>query len=191
MECILFIIFAFNVFGTEQLESNIEKLKTNPGVYLNSQDVPFFYNGNPLEGLTAFAVIPPYSIQNPEVNKKIGNIIEKELGVIGTIIRAEKGNLTGLATGNLINIQVGGISKWDGGELSISRVTLNVETQVVIAKTNLKSFPRVWSINDFVNCRLDIESEDKFLGAIQKLLKEFVRNYQFVNPTQKPTFYLY
>ena len=174
-------------------DNNIERLKRNPGTHLNCQDVPLFFSGNPLEGLSAFAVIPPCSIQSPEVNKKIEMVIEKELGSIGTVIKAKTEDMTGFGTGNILNIQIGTVSKWDGGELPISRVTLNVETPVIISKTNVKSLPRIWSINDFVDSPLDLKSEDKTVGAVQKLLKEFAKNYKFANPTQtqKPTFYIY
>ena len=136
-------------------DGDIERLKRNPGIYLNFQDVPIFYNGNPLEGLSAFAVIPPYSIQSPEVNKKIEVVIEKELGSIGIVIKAKTEDMNGFGTGNILNIQIGRVSKWDGGELPFSRVTLNIETPVVISKTNVKSFPRIWTINDFVDSPLD------------------------------------
>ncbi|MGE5196058.1 MAG: hypothetical protein ACM3JI_01855 [Anaerolineae bacterium] len=52
------------LFATCELSANnynedsvIERVKRNPGLYLNFQDVPIFYNGNPLEGLNAFAVL--------------------------------------------------------------------------------------------------------------------------------------
>ena len=188
----LFTSYGFSVDKTEE-DGNIERLKRNPGMYLNCQDVPLFYNGNPLEGLSAFAVLPPSAIQSSEVNKKIEMAIEKELGSIGTVVKVKNEDMTGFGTGNTVNIQIGTVSKWDGGELSISRVTLNVETSVIVSKTNVKSSPRIWSINDFVDSPLNLKSEGEMVGAVQKLLKEFVRNYKFANPaqTQKPTFYVY
>lgn len=185
----LFILTLFTADGF-CAENN---LKENPGIFLNSQDVPIFYTGNPLEKLEAFAVIPPCSIQNAEMNKKIEAIIEKELGAIGTVIKTKSEDMNGFGTGNTLNIQIGPISKWDGGELPISRVTLNIETSVVISTSNVKSLPRVWSINDFVDAPLGGKSEDKIIKAVQKLLKEFVENYTFANPNQakKPSFYLY
>jgi len=190
---ILTLLAANGLFAENSEDGNVERFKRNPGVYLNFQDVPIFHSGNPLEGLSAFAVIPPYSIQSPEVNKKIEALIEKELGSIGTVIKAKSEDMDGFGTGNILNIQIGRVSKWDGGELPISRVTLNIETAVVISKTNVKSLPRIWTINDFVDSPLDIKSEDKTIGAVHKLLKEFVKNYKFANPnqTQKPTFYFY
>jgi hypothetical protein len=194
--CFFILLFAvkWNLFADDDKENrNIERLKRNPAIYLNFQDVPFFYTGNPLEGLNAFAVIPPYSIQSPEVNKQIEAAIERELGSIGTIVKVENKDLEGFGTGNILNIQIGAVSKWDGGALPISRVTLSVETPVVISKTNLKSLPRIWAINDFVDSPFSIKTEDKTIGAVQKLLREFVQNYRFANPAQtlKPTFYIY
>lgn len=188
----LFAIRGFCVDNNSE-ESNIERLKRNPGIYLNFQDVPIFYAGNPLEGLSGFAVIPPYSIQSPEVYKKIAAIIEKELGSIGTVIKAKSEDMNGFGTGNILNIQIGQVSKWDGGELPISRVSLNIETSVVISKTHVKSLPRIWAINDFIDSPFDLKSEDKTVGAVEKLLKEFIKNYKFANPSQvqKPTFYVY
>ena len=191
--CILAHAFAEADPIKETENSIVERLKRNPGTYLNLQDVPFFYTGNPLEGLTTFAVIPPYSIQNQEVYKKIEAIIEKELSTIGTVIKSKQEDTTGIGSGNMLTIQVGPVSKWDGGELPIFRASLNVETSVIISKTHVKSMPRIWSINDFVDAPFEIKSEEKAIGAIQKLVKEFVKNYKFVNPnpSQKTTFYLY
>lgn len=191
---LFFALFAKStLFANSKEDSNIERLKRDPAIYLNFQDVPFFYTGNPLEGLGAFAVLPPYSIQSPEVNKQIEATIERELGSIGTVVKAKDKDLEGFGSGNILNIQIGRVSKWDGGELPISRVTLSIETPVVLSKTNVKSLPRIWAINDFVDSPFDIKSEDKTIGAVKKLLREFVQNYKFANPgqTQKPTFYIY
>ena len=158
---------------------------------LNFQDVPIFNTGNPLEGLNAFAVIPPYSIQSPEVYKKIEAVIEKELSSLGAVVKAKSEDVRGFGSGNILNIQIGCVSKWDGGELPITRVTLNVETPVLITKTNVKSFPRVWSINNFVDAPWNVRSESQTVDAVQKLLREFVKNYRYANPAQKPTFYVY
>lgn len=189
----IFVVVAADVFCAATDESTIDKIKRNPGVYLSPQDVPIFYEGNPLEGLNSFAVIPPYSFQNQEVSKKIESVIEKELGSIGTIIKEKNEDITGFKSSSLLTIQIGRISKWEGGQLPISRVTLNIETPVVISKTNVKSLPRVWSINNFVDSPLDVKSEDKAIGPVQKLLREFVKNYKFANPdqTQPPLFYIY
>ena len=193
--CFLFLalVVKWGLFANNKEDSIVERLKRNPAIYLNFQDVPFFYTGNPLEGLSAFAVIPPYSIQSPEVNKQIEAAIETELGCIGTVIKTKDEDLEGFGSGNILNVQIGRVSKWDGGELPITRITLSIETPVLLSKTNVKSLPRIWAINDFVDSAFDIKSEDKTIGAIKTLLREFVQNYKFANPgqTQKPTFYVY
>ncbi len=173
--------------------SKNDAIARNPALVLNSQDVPIFYSGNPLEGLNAFAVLAPYSIQNPEIHEKIKALLEKELGSIGLVIRTKDDALCGFGSANILNLQIGKVSKWDGEQLPISRVTLSIETSVIIRKTNVKTSPRIWTINDFVDAPLEIKSEDKMIGAIQKLVKEFVSNYQFANPhqIQKPIFYIY
>ena len=174
-------------------DSNVEQLKKNPGLSLNCQDVPIFVQGNPLEGLDTFAVLPPDSIQNQDVNKRIQSIIEKELASIGKVIKAKSDDVSGFGSGNLLNIQVGKVSSWDEKQIPIIRVTLNIETPVLLTKSNIKSLPRVWTVNTFVDAPFGADSEEKTVGAIQKLLQEFIANYQFVNTkqTQKPTFYVY
>ena len=189
--CLVFLS-AFTVLGF-CVSDNAKQLKKNPGLSLNFQDVPIFVQGNPLDGLNAFAVLPPDSIQNQEVNKKIQSIIEKELGSIGKVIKAKSDDVSGFGTGNLLNIQIGKVSAWDEKLMPVTRVTLNVETPVVMTKSKVNSLPRVWTINTFVDASFDLGSEEKMVGAVQKLLQEFISNYQFVNSsqTQKPTFYVY
>lgn len=172
------------------INKDMERLKENPGIYLNFQDVPIFHKGNPLEGLNAFAII---SLQNPEINHKIKSVIEQELGSLGTVIQVKSEDVNGFGSGNILHIQVGRISKWDGKELPISRVTLSIETSVVISKTHIQSMPRIWSINDFIEMPLNSKSEDETVKSVQRLLKKFIKNYQFANPhqTQKPIFYIY
>lgn len=48
-----------------------EQINDTTNIHPNFQNVPIFNTGNSLEGLSAFAVIPPYSIQSHEVYKKI------------------------------------------------------------------------------------------------------------------------
>ncbi|MDN3506127.1 MAG: hypothetical protein P0S96_02755 [Simkaniaceae bacterium] len=190
LKCFLFIPLFLHA---TVLDVNEERIKRSPEIYLNPQDVPLFYVGNPLNGLDVFSIIPPYTIQTPEVNRQIEQLIVKELGSVGSVVKASDENLAGFGSGNLMNIQIGKVAKWNGGDLPITRVTLSIETAVTICKTNDKSNPRVWSINDYVDAPLEIGLEKETLGAVQKLLREFVRNYKFANQSnsQKPTFYLH
>lgn len=152
------------------------------------QDVPMFYTGNPLKGLRAFACILPYNIPNKE---QINQAIEQELGSIGKIIQGSSDDTNGFSSGNVLTLQIGSLTTFDEKELPITRVTLSIETPVTVDKTKLKSFPRVWSINCFIDSPSD-QIEDKLLGAVQKLFKEFVQTYQLVNQDAlKPTFHIY
>ena len=179
---ILLVLFVAHGFCTNKdMES-----KENPGIYLNFQDVPIFHKGNPLEGLNAFAVI-----FHSEINNKIKSVIEQELGSLGTVIQAKSKDVNGFGTGNILNIQIGRISQWDGKELPISRATLHIETSVIISKTHVKSMPRIWSINDFIEMPLNSKSGDETVKSVRRLLREFIKNYQFANPHQKPIFYIY
>ncbi len=181
-------VFIFSLFVVNNFCSANDTSTTDLIANLDPQDVPIFYQGNPLKGLRSFAVIPPCSIQSEEVSKRIEELIEKELGSIGIVAKMKNEDVTAFGS-SLLNIQIGQLSKWGGGQLPIFRASLNIETPVIIRRTHVKSLPRVWSINNFI----DSESEDLFVGVIQNLLKEFIKNYQAVNLDQKkkPTFYLY
>ncbi|MDR2539318.1 MAG: hypothetical protein LBC45_01675 [Chlamydiales bacterium] len=186
---LLLVLFAANGFCTH-MDKSMETYKENPGLYLNFQDVPIFHKDNPLEGLDGFAVI---SFQRPEIDKEIQSVIKQELGSLGTVIQAKSGDMRGFATGNILNIQIGRVSKWDGEEFPISRITLHIETFVIIRKTHIRSMLRIWSINDFIETPLHSQSQDEIGKAVQRLLREFIKNYKFANPhqTQKPIFYIY
>ncbi|MBM3197666.1 MAG: hypothetical protein FJZ58_00225 [Chlamydiae bacterium] len=180
---ILFLIQPYILHAEETLES----LQKNPGLYLNCQDVPIFYQGNPLEGLMSFAVLLPASLRDLEA-KKIQTLITKELGSVGHVIQAKIGDVSGFGFGNRLYLQIGSVRDWSGKELPLMRMTLSVETSVILQSSHQTSSPRVWSINAFIKTPY---SEEEQSEAMQKLLQEFVKNYLFVNTGQKPTFYLY
>lgn len=161
--------------------------ENQPDLKLNSLDVPIFHQGNPLQGLRSFTILPQHFSNNLEINNKIRKVVEKELGSLGNVIELKGEDVTGFASNGLLNIQIGNVSNSEGGQLPILRVSVNLETPVLITKTNVKSMPRVWAINDFV------ETSDKTVPAVQKLLRAFVENYKFANPNEKekPTFYIY
>ncbi len=188
----LFLFVSSFCFCENDTNHDISEVENRPDIGLNSLDIPIFHQGNPLKGLRTFTIISQYSDQS-EINRKIRQVIEKELGSLGAIIELKAEDTTGFTSNGLLNIQIGNVSKWDGGQLPISRVSINLETPVLITKSNVKSMPKIWAINDFIDAPLDKKSEDKTLGAVQKLLKEFVENYKFANSgaMEKPTFYIY
>lgn len=166
-----------------------EGIKNNPALQLNPQDVPFFSSGSPLEGLIEFNVFVP-RISGCE---KIENVIEKELSLIGSVVKLKSEDMRGFGAGVILNIQMGRVCEWNGTELPMLRTTLSLQAFVVIQKTNLNCFPRVWAINDFVEAPLGSIGEEKYRDAIKRVISDFSKNYQFSNPDQKrkPTFYFY
>lgn len=155
---------------------------------LQLQDVPVFYTGSPLRGLLEFTCIFPSTLQNKE---QIHQTVEQELGSIGKVSQMTSDDVSGFSAGNVLTLQIGSLTTWDQKELPFTRVTLSVETPVIVDKTQLKTFPRVWSINCFIDAPLDQE-EEQLVGAVKKLLKDFTRAYQLVNQDiLKPTFYVY
>lgn len=166
-----------------------EQQKENPGIALNSQDIPiFFEKDNPLTGMHAFNLIPPLSLNNPATVQKV---IEKELEELGDIIHLQEADMRGMGSGNILNIQVGDVLGCDNNPLSISRVSLQVETFIVINKTGVKTFPVVWSINTFFED--SPKPEEVLLKAVQRLVRDFIQNYRYANQNQqeKPVFYTY
>lgn len=171
-----------------QLKSEIN----NPGILLNFQDVPIFHNGsNPLQGLNAFAVA--LFINNQELQVKLSKLLETELKSLGDVIHLNVMDMRGFGTGNVLMILIKNVSDWQEQETAISRVCLQIQTPITINKTDIKTFPIVWSINSFFQGSIDQKSEEQILKATQTLLKQFVQNYKYANQSQrqKSVFYMY
>lgn len=169
------------------------EIDQNPNISLNPQDVPIFYDNNPLTGLKAFTVITSFPLKDMDMQKRIGQSIEKALGGIGEVIHLKDNDMQGFGAGNVFLIQVGNITASDGSEMPVSRVSLSIETPVSLDKTGMKTFPMVWSINTFLQGNVDSSSEASLTKAVQKLVGDFVQSYQYANrdQTKRPVFYIY
>lgn len=101
--------------------------------------------------------------------------------------------MRGFGAANVFLIQMDNITASDGSEMSVSRISLSIETPVSLDKTGVKTFPMVWSINTFLQGNIDSISEADLALAVQKLIGDFVQSYQYANRDQKkrPAFYLY
>lgn len=192
---IILALFTTYVYCADGDEKNmIKNTKQNPGICLNSQDVPiFFEDNNPLTNMRVFHVILPLSFMDFEIQKRMQNVIEKELETMGDVIHLKEHDMRGFASGNILVIQMRNVMEWNGNAAPISRVSLQVETSAVLSKTRMKTFPVVWSINTFFGESPDSHSEDRMLKAVQKLMNDFVQNYKYANQKQKekPVFYIY
>jgi hypothetical protein len=188
------MLFAACVCYADDKCNNVSQ---NPGIALNSQDVPiFFHDDNPLTGMQSFNLLTTIFLQDPEMQKKIENTIERTLETEGEVIHLEhkeRIDMRGFGAGNILRIQVNNVTAWDGCEMPVFRVSLGVMTFVILSKTDKKIFPMVWSINSFLQGPLDASSEGNLTKAIEKLIGEFIQNYQYANQaqTKRPVFYSY
>lgn len=171
----------------------VNETMENPNISLNPQDVPIFYDSNPLTGMKSFTVITSFPSKDIETRKRIQQSIEKPLKVAGEVIHLKDNDMQGFGTGNLLLIQMGNVLGWDGSEMPISRISLSVETATTLDKTGTKTFPMIWSINTFLQRGVDSNFENNLTKAVQKLINDFVRSYQYANKDQsiKPIFYIY
>ena len=174
----------------------IDQLKDNPAFSLNPMDVPFFQqDDNPLRDMKTFAVMLLMRFDSPAVRKKAEALIEKELSGLGKVIQADQKrmDLRGVGSRNFLILDSGEVKNSEGKPLPICRISLRIQTPVTLTKTGVNTFPNVWSINDFIDSTEHLDSDDKILSALQKLLVEFKSNYNFVNHNlpEKPSFYLY
>lgn len=163
----------------------------NPLLSLNPQDVPIFYENNPLSGLKSFTIIN--SIASKELQAKIKKSVEKSLEMAGKVTRLKDNDMRGFGSGNILLIQMGNVQQWDGTETAISRLSLSIETPVTLEKTGTKTFPIIWSINTFVQDSINTGSEEALTQAVEKLIDNFIQNYQYANQKEmkKPVFYTY
>jgi hypothetical protein len=166
---------------------------SNPGISLNPQDVPVFYENNPLSGMKSFTVITSLPLKDTGMQTRIENAIEKTLETAGQVTHLKDNDMRGFGAGNVLLVQIDKATGWDGTETSISRLSLSIETTVTLEKTCTKTFPMIWSINTFVQEPIDSNSEGNLTKAIQKLVGDFVQNYKYANQGQakRPVFYTY
>jgi hypothetical protein len=183
---VLFIPYGFCINDTMDLHQT-------PNVSLNPQGVPVFYDNNPLTGLKAFTVITSFPLKDTDMQKKIGQSVEKALNGIGEVVYLKDNDMQGFGAGNILLIQIGNIAGWDGSEMPISRISLSIESPTTLDKTGVKTFPMVWSIDTFLKENIDSSSESNLTRAIQNLVGDFVQSYQYANKdqTKKPVFYVY
>ncbi len=160
-------------------------------IALSPQDVPVFYDNNPLTGLKAFTVITSFSLKEMDIQKKVGQLLQKILSEIGEVIHLKDTDMRGFGSGSVLLIQMGNVVGWDESEMPIARLSLSIETSVLLDKTGIKTFPMIWSINAFLQKTPNFESN--LSKALQKLVNDFAQNYRSVNPAQKtrPVFYIY
>jgi len=190
IQLLIIILFTASACYAEDQKSNIDQ---KPNISVNPQDVPIFYADNPLTGMNSFTLLTALSVIDSEIEKQIKQTIQETLETVGDVTYLKDNDMRGFGTGNVLLIQIGNVTEWNGKEMPISRLSLSVETSVTLNKTDTKTFPIVWSINAFLQGTIDTISEDNLKKAIQKLVGDFVQNYRYANQGQpkKPTFFSY
>lgn len=188
---LLIVVILFTASGF--CKNGSTEINENPNIFRNPQDLPVFYENNPLTDLKAFTVITSFPLKDIDMKKQIRQSIEKTLSRTGEIIHLKDNDMRGFGTGNVFLIQMGNVTAWDGSEIPVSRVSLSIETFVSLDKTGMKTFPMIWSINTFLQGTVGSNSEVNLTRAVQKLIDDFVQSYQYANQnqTKRPVFYIY
>lgn len=183
----MFICPGYCLNGSKEIEQN-------PNIFLSPQDVPIFYDNNPLTGLMAFTLITSFPFENRNTQKNIKQLIETSLSRLGDVIHLKDNDMRGFGAGNILLVQMDNVAGWDGQSMPISRLSLSIESPVILDKTGMKTSPMIWSINNFAQGNLESKSENNnFEKAMQKLVGDFIQSYRYVNNVQakKPVFYIY
>lgn len=186
----LFILSLCTIAPYAYSNNQIEK---NPNVLLNPQDVPIFYDNHPLAGIKSFTIVTSLPFDDIKMQKNLESSIEEKLKVGGDVLHLKDNDMRGFGAGTILLIQAGSVKAWDGSNLAISRISLSIETSVVLNQTGMKVFPMVWNINTFLDGSIECISEDSLIKATQKLIGDFLQNYQHANQQlmNKPIFYTY
>jgi hypothetical protein len=154
--------------------------------------------GYPLKGFSSFAVFPRYYSYKQDVIDKTNQILMKELkkfGIVKNIQIHEKiipyEVFEGFATGTFLSFDVHDLDSIEDKKNSITQCSLTLMTYVNIEKTKENCAACIWNKECFLKGLVMNIFEEKITQCVQLLLKEFMEEYSFFNPKQKPIFYLY
>lgn len=182
-------------FPESRTEERERIAKSDPHFLLDSLDDQYFSKDqHPLKGLQTFNVSCAMTFKPSEIRKQVECLMPEELKKLGKIVNLEIGDFRYGPLPTSIGIEIGNIEDATGKELPLMRVKLYVSTPVDLLQTKNKDvWLIVWSTNTYVEGTLADVADEKLLAAMRKLIDQFIKNYQFVNPKQKekPTFYCY
>ena len=169
-----------------RISSHLSQVAKNPGLYLNPQDVPIFYDNSPLEKLDAFTIVTSFAVNNSELQQKLKKTIATHLDKFADVVHLKENDVRGFGVGNVFLLQIGEIKA-----LQATRISLSIDTPVTVNKTGVHTFPMIWSINDFLHQSPNKVGEEILLNAVTSLVSEFFKNHEYTNPSKRPTFYIY
>jgi hypothetical protein len=97
----------------------------------------------------------------------------------------------GFASGTFLSLDVQDLDSIEDKKIPITQCSLSLMTYVNIEKTKESCPARIWNKECFLEGLSMNLFEEKITRCVQFLLKEFMEEYSFFNPKQKPVFYLY
>jgi hypothetical protein len=153
--------------------------------------------GYPLKGFHSFAVFPRYYSPNQNVVEKTNQILIKELKKFGVVKNIKMHEtipyevFEGFASGTFLSLDVQDLDSIEDKKIPITQCSLTLMTYVNIEKTKEHCPARIWNKECFLEGFSMNLFEEKITRCVQFLLKEFMEEYSFFNPKQKPVFYLY
>jgi len=161
------------------------------------QDASVSKTGYPLKGFHSFSVFPRYYSSKKNVIDKTNQVLKKELKKIG-ILKSIRMHETipyevfeGFATGTFLSLDIQDLDSIEDKKIPITQCSLTLMTYVNIEKTKENCPAPVWNKTCFLEGLSINLFEEKITQCVRFLLKEFMEEYSFFNPKQKPVFYLY
>lgn len=156
-------------------------LLTTQGLFAHEmgEHGPIFSEGkHPLTGIQAFLILSADTLQES---------VEPVLARFGEVMHLQGLDMRGFGAGTVLLVQMGNVTAWNGDELPVTRISLQVQMTALLRKTGLETFPVVWSIHTFARGEAEVSE------ATQKLVGEFAQSYSHANQElkRKPVFYIY
>jgi hypothetical protein len=149
---------------------------------------------NPLKGIKMFAFHPQYSFQSKQLRKKVTDLITAKLGVIGKVIQIKVPDVTGYGNSQAyLSMIVENVSTIEEKILPSVQMLLTMDTSTIIKNTNTECTTHAWSVQTFLEGKIDDGNEAAIIQSAGYVVEKFVKDYQSVNAgsKEKPVFYIY
>lgn len=187
------ILFAFHLVAVVKTVHSLE----NSACIGNVQDAPLTnFKNTPLQGWSAFALTPIYSLSGPNYTKaleKVEAVAKKELGKVGKLISIQVPDVKGLGrAANLLNLELQSVPTL-GQDPKVLRLSLTLQTQVTINRTGKECSAYIWTSSVFFPGELSSFNEQNVEDGAAALFRQFAACYTASNPNNegKPEIYLY
>jgi hypothetical protein len=184
------ILFAVHLSLCSQVINPLE----NSACIGNIQDAPLTnFKNTPLKDWSAFVLSPLNSLYGPnhkEMLEKVEALAKKELEKIGEIKEIQASDVRGLGmAANVLNLEIQNVPNLP----KLLRLSLTLQTNVTINKTNQECSAYVWASSVFIEGEISAANEKPILKGAENLFQQFVNCYKASNPnkTSNPNIYFY